>query len=124
MKGFCAFLDRRRCKEQTPGDSERQRSLIHCNPWGWQRVGHNLLTEQKQGLGSCNQFLKNIYLKTCSTSFPGAQSASFSTPAPLQGVSKVNSCSSTGFSLCRGRMQMPLASTNLKLTYPTVEAMI
>ena len=48
------------------------------------------------------------YLRTCSTSFPGAQSASFSTRNSLQGGSKVNSCSSTGFSLRRGRWQVPL----------------
>ena len=54
-----------------------------------------------------------LHLKTYSVSFPGAQSASFFTLNPLQGVSKVNSCSSTGFNLCRGRCQMSLASANL-----------
>ena len=39
---------------------------------------------------------ENIYLKTCSTSFPGAQSALLSTLNFLQGMSKVTSCSSTG----------------------------
>ena len=39
-----------------------------------------------QGLGSWNQFLKTSdYLKTCSTSFPGAQSASVSTLNSLRG---------------------------------------
>ena len=33
--------------EQTPGDSERQRSLGCCSPWG-HRAGHNLATEQQQ----------------------------------------------------------------------------
>ena len=42
-----------------------------------------------------------------------AQSASLSTLDSLQGVSKVNSCSSTGFNLHRGRWQMPLAGANL-----------
>ena len=46
MKGFSAVLDMRRCKEQTPGVSERQRSLTHCNPWGWQRVRHDLVIKQ------------------------------------------------------------------------------
>ena len=54
-----------------------------------------------------------LRLKIYSISFPGAQSASFCTLNSLQGVSKVNSCSRTGFNLCRGRCQMPLASTNL-----------
>ena len=27
--------------EQTPGDSEGQRSLAYCSPWGSQRVRHN-----------------------------------------------------------------------------------
>ena len=49
----------------------------------------------------------------CPTSFPGTQSASFSTLNSLQSVSKVNSCSSTGFNLCRGRWQIPLAGTSL-----------
>ena len=41
-------------------------------------------------------FPENIYLKTCSTSFPGAQSASLSTLNSIQGVSEVSSFSSTG----------------------------
>ena len=58
--------------------------------------------EEMQGLGSWNQFLKiSTYLKTCSPSFPGAQSALLSI-LNFQGVSKVSSCSSTG------RWQMPL----------------
>ena len=51
---------------------------------------------------------ENIYLKTCSTSFSGAHSASFFTLNSLLGISKVNSCSNTGFSLRRSRCQMPL----------------
>ena len=34
--------------EQTPGDSGGQRSLVCCNSWGSQRVGHDLATEQQQ----------------------------------------------------------------------------
>ena len=33
--------------EQTPGDSEGQRSLVCCSLGGSQRVGHNLVTEQQ-----------------------------------------------------------------------------
>ena len=47
------------------------------------------------------------YLKTCPTRFPGAQRASFHPELP-QGLLKVNSCSSMGFTLHRGRWQMPL----------------
>ena len=51
---------------------------------------------------SWNQFLKiSDYLKTCSTSFSATQSASFSTLNPLQGMPKVNSCSSIGFNPLR-----------------------
>ena len=42
-----------------------------------------------------------------STECPGAQSASLQPQLP-QRMSKVNSCSSTGFNLHRGRQQMPL----------------
>ena len=34
--------------EQTPGNSEGQRSLVCCSPWGLQRVGQSLATEQQQ----------------------------------------------------------------------------
>ena len=34
--------------EQTVGDSEAQGNLACCSPWGFQRVGHNLVTEQQQ----------------------------------------------------------------------------
>ena len=51
---------------------------------------------------------ENIYLKTCSNSFPGAQCTSLSTLNSPQGVLKVSSCSSTGFNLQRDRWQMPL----------------
>ena len=57
-----------------------------------------------------------IYLNTCFTSFPGAQSASLSTPNPFQGMSKVNSYSSTGCNLHRESWQMSLAITSLELT--------
>ena len=33
--------------EQTPGESERQKSLLCYSPW-CHRVGHNLMTEQQQ----------------------------------------------------------------------------
>ena len=31
-----------------PGKSHRQRSLVGCSPWGHKRLGHNLVTKQKQ----------------------------------------------------------------------------
>ena len=33
---------------QTLGDSEGQGSLVCCGPWGSQRVGYSLVTEQQQ----------------------------------------------------------------------------
>ena len=55
-----------------------------------------------------SQFLEiSNRLKTCSTRFPGVQSASLYPELPQQ-VLKVNSCSSTEFSLCRGIWQTPL----------------
>ena len=47
------------------------------------------------------------YLKTCPTRFPGAQRASLYPELP-RGWLKVNSYGSMGFSLHRGRWQMPL----------------
>ena len=55
---------------------------------------------------------ENVYLKTCSISFPGAQSASLSTLNSPQGVLKVGSFSSTGLNLQRGRWQVPLLLFN------------
>ena len=40
--------------EQILGDSEGQGSLACCSPWGSQRVGHELASEQQQ------QRIKNI----------------------------------------------------------------
>ena len=65
---------------------------------------------------------KNMYLKTCSTSFTGTQSTSFSILNSLQRVSKVSSYSSTGrwqmplLFFSSWQMQMLLASANLLLT--------
>ena len=36
--------------EQTPGDSEGQRSLACCSPLGWKGVRYDLVTEQLQAL--------------------------------------------------------------------------
>ena len=47
--------------------------------------------------------------KELSHQIPGAQSASLHPELP-QRVLKISSCSSAGFSLCRGRWQMPLFS--------------
>ena len=68
--------------------------------------------EEVQGFGSWKSAPENIYLKTCSTSFPEAQNALFSSLNSLQGVLKVNNCSSTGLNLHRSRWQMPLASAS------------
>ena len=54
-----------------------------------------------QGLGSWNQFLKN-YLKTWFHAIPWSTKCLHST-LNSPGVLKVNSCSSTGFTLRRGR---------------------
>ena len=37
--------------EQAPGDGEGQGSLLHCSPWGSQRIRHDLSTEQQDGIG-------------------------------------------------------------------------
>ena len=34
--------------EQAPGVGDGQGSLVCCSPWGSQRVGHALITEQQQ----------------------------------------------------------------------------
>ena len=47
------------------------------------------------------------YLKTCPSRSPGVQSSSLEPELP-QGLLKVNSYSSMGFNLCKGRWQMPL----------------
>ena len=47
---------------------------------------------------------ENIYLKTCSTSFPVAQKASLSTLNSSQRLLKVGSCSNTKFSLHRAQL--------------------
>ena len=40
--------------EKTLGESEGRGSLACCSPWGSQRVGHNLVTEQQElGYGHC-----------------------------------------------------------------------
>ena len=44
--------------EQTPGDRRGQRSLACCSPWGSQRVGHNLGTEQSNS----DVFFMNLLL--------------------------------------------------------------
>ena len=34
--------------EQALGAGDGQGSLVCCSPWGWQRIGHDLATEQQQ----------------------------------------------------------------------------
>ena len=82
--------------------------IVHGISKSWTRLNDfhftSLRYEEMQGLGSWNQFLRvSNYLKTCSTSFPGAQSASLSPLNFPQGLLKGGNCSSTEFSLCRGR---------------------
>ena len=92
-------------------DREAWHAAIHGVAKSQTWLSNNDRYEEMQGLGSWKQFLKiSNFLKTCSTSFFGAQSAS---PSTLQGMLKVNSCCSTGFSLHRGRWQMPLPSASL-----------
>ena len=81
MKGFSAFLDRRRCKD---GDHEIS--------------SRKYLTIQRP--------VPPVSLE---------QSASLSSLSSLHGVLKVSSCSSSGFSLCRGRRQTPLVVVVLSL---------
>ena len=73
--------------------------------------------EEIQGLGSWNRFLKiSNYLKTCSTSFTGAQRTSLSTLNSLYEAWKVSSFSNIGtwqMPLLFSRWQMFLASANL-----------
>ena len=40
---------------QTPGDGEGQERLEGCSPWGYQKVGHDSVTEQQQ--------LRTIYVR-------------------------------------------------------------
>ena len=65
---------------------------------------------------------KNIYLKTCSASFPRAQSASFllSTLNSLQGVMEIISCSSTLFNPSRGAWQVPVCYMMKKCMKTTI----
>ena len=90
--------------QQALGDGKGQESLVCCSPWCHKETWLSNWTTVR----SWNRFLKiSNYLKTCSTRIPGAQSASLHTELP-QSVLKVNSCNFTGFSLCRGRWEMPL----------------
>ena len=66
----------------------------------------------KAGQGKCGSLglaVANYYIQqqSCPTSFPGAQTASLSTPKSPQWL-KVSSCSNTGLSLWEDRWQMPL----------------
>ena len=93
LDGFTDYMDMSLSKlQELVMNREAWHALIH----GITKVGHDWVTELSE--------------KTCSSRFPGAQSSSFL--HPLQEDSKVNSYSSTGFSLSRGRWQMPLMSTN------------
>ena len=77
-----------------------QGSLACYSPWGRKESGTWLIdwTELNWRNGIMKSVPENIYLKTCSASFPGAHSGS--PPWFLFRVWKIGSCSSTGFSLC------------------------
>ena len=93
--------------EQAPGVGDGQGSLACCSPWGCKESGTWLIdwTALNWKTGIIKSVPENIYLKTCSTSFPGAHSGS--PPWFLFRVLKIGRCSSTGFSLCRGRCKCP-----------------
>lgn len=57
---------------------------------------------------------KNIYLKTCSASFPRSQSTFLltSTLSSAKGLLWVGSCSGSRFNPCRGRWQVPNSSSH------------
>ena len=83
--------------EQTMGDSEGQGSLVGCSPWSHKESD---TTEQ---LNNSNK--RPVPPDSLEHRVPHSH------PELPQGVLKVNSC--TGFSLCRSRWQIPLASANL-----------
>ena len=79
-----------------------------CDPTDCSPPGSSIheIFQTREDLEIQNLFLKTSnYLKTCPTRFPGAQSASLHPELP-QGLFKVNSYSSIGFNLRRGRWQM------------------
>ena len=91
--------------QQALEDGEGQGSLACCSPWCHKETWLSNWTTIK--IGIMKSVPENIYLNTCSTRIPGAQSASLYIEIP-QTVLKVNSCSITGLNLCRGRWKMPL----------------
>ena len=44
-----------------PGESQEQRSLVGCSPWGWQRVGHDSATNTYL----LNEFIYVKHLEQC-----------------------------------------------------------
>ena len=74
-----------------------QGGLVCCDSWG---------CKESDMIERLNW--TELNWKICSTSFPGAQSASFSKLNSPHRVFKVSSYSSTEFSLCRGWWQTPL----------------
>ena len=91
-------------------DREAWCAAVHGVAKSWTQLSYwtELRYEEIRGLRSQNLFLKaSNYLKTCLTRFPVAQSASLHPELP-QGLLKVSGFKSMGFSLRRGRWQMPL----------------
>ena len=81
--------------EQAQRVGDGQGSLACCSPGG------------RRELDTTERLKNNT--KTCSSRFPGPQSASLHREL-LPGVSKVSSCSSLGFSLPRGTQRIALLS--------------
>ena len=108
------------CKISVKGRVQCSQALtlqeVFCKSGGADGLmkGFSAFLEMRRCRGSWNQFLKiSNCLKTCSTSFPGGQSASLSTLNSPQGVWKVNSYSSTSTAEVDGQWcpwQVPICS--------------
>ena len=113
------WLDGRE-SEWTPGVGDGQGGLVSCDSWGrkeldtterlnWTEIGGDARIELTKSIP------KNNYLKTYSISIPEAKCLILHLNS-LQGVSKVNSCSSIGFSSHRSKWKMFSASASLSLS--------
>ena len=95
MVGWHHGLDGRE-SELAPGDGDGQGGLVCCNSWGRRESD---TTEQRTEL-------KDLFHQ-----FPWSTEHFTLHPELLQGMSEVNSYSSTGFNLCRGMMKSLLEET-------------
>ena len=98
MVGWHNWLNGHEFK-QTVGDSEGQGTLAGCSPCGHKESD---TTEQLK-----NNNKRSVPPDSLEYRVPHCH------PELPQGVLKVNSCSCTGFNLCRSMWQIPLASANL-----------